>query len=673
VNATASRQPLLAHQLVHGYKGGHRLLAGSTSLPPDVLRLIDRLSDAAGMRLAQDADGYLSGYPLPGGDYALARTWPAPDAERPNVVWTHTLVLPPAAFSAVSMQPLTTLFLRPRSGTDLGDYTSPLPLKHLRDLPARPVPGGKAAEEVVASLYWGEPGAWLAGGSSPDDLCMAVWSQQWPRLRRSFSFCSGALELRRLDGKDFDLLLAPEGHRAGSPRKSPPRPDPKAARALVIDLREPGKLRDFLRACGPDSGQLRSVPLLTTAWLNARHAEDPADVLAAVADQAPEPTSLRRLKRELLRGPDPLLSRADPVLTLRALTGDIGRRILAEDADLEGWVDRAWTADRQAVLRLAARPSEGDEATAVPTTEPSTAAEAAQDAASDLILDQATSSDLPLLAAEAPELAALSLGQHTEREWWDAWAALPDLGGALTAAATADEGAARSACAALLKRENGTHLWASLHRSNPSSAIRGLLDAVADTGEPLAPKWAMALGPFGKQVVAEVHQGLPWEQMAVVADVAPHAADVGRIPLRFWEPLAEHRKHWRSNPTRTAVLLSAALAAGGPRADELAAEAFTHLHKVFADGRADDAWRVIKPALPGRLDDWDRCRRLEQGVAAVVVGSKRQPPRPGIRTHVPPGRAGDALDATVRWAAADVAKEDRPKNPFDDLFGFLRR
>jgi len=650
------------------------LLAGSTSLPPDVLRLIDRLSDAAGMRLAQNADGYLTGYPLPGGNYALARTWPAPDAERPNVVWTHTLILPPAALFAVSMQPLTTLFLRPRNVTDLGDYTSPLPLKQFKDLPARPVLLGKVAEEVVASLYWGGPGTWLKGGPSRDDLCIAVWSQQWPRLRRSFSFCSGALELRRLDGKEFDLLLAPEGRHFGLLPTPPPWPDRLAARALVEDLQHPGKLRDFLRACGPDSSQLRSVPLLTATWLNAPQTKDPAAVLAAVTDKAPAPTSFRRLKRELLRGPDPVLSRADPVLTLKTLTGEVGHRILAEDADLEGWAGRAWKADRHAVLRIAAHRPEGvDGAIAVPTTEPSTAAQASHKVFIDVILSQATPSDLLLIAAEAPELAASSLVRHLEREWWDAWAALPDLGGALTTAATENEGVARSACTTLLKHKNGTQLWAFLHTANPSSAICGLLSAVADTGQPLAPNWAIALGPFGQQVVAEVHKGLPWEQMAVVADVAPHTADVGRISFRFWEPLAEHPRHWKSSPTRTAVLLGAALAAEGPGADELAAEAFAHLHNAFADNKADDAWRVIKPALPGQLEDWDRCQRLEQGVAAVVVGSKGQPPRAGIQGHVPPGRTKDALDAAVRSVAADVAKENRPKKPFDDLFGFLRR
>ncbi|HZL03894.1 MAG TPA: hypothetical protein VFE45_00490, partial [Coriobacteriia bacterium] len=38
------------------------------------MKLLDRLSDAAGQRPVPDNDGYLTGYPLPNGTYALART-----------------------------------------------------------------------------------------------------------------------------------------------------------------------------------------------------------------------------------------------------------------------------------------------------------------------------------------------------------------------------------------------------------------------------------------------------------------------------------------------------------------------------------------------------------------------------------------------------------------------
>lgn len=660
-------KPLWAHQLVHGYKRGHRLLAGSTSLPTEALRLVDRLSDAAGMSVSRDPSGYLTGYPLPDGDYALAKTWPAPDAERPNVVWTHTLVLPQAALSAVSMQPIAELFRPPRGHADLDSYTEPLPIGHLTNRPPKQA-GDVNALAIITALYWGEPGAWLSAVDAPDDLCLAIWSQQWPRLRRSFSFCSGALEPRRLDGKAFDLLLAPDGHRIGPSAEVPEAPPVEAVRALLDDLRSPGKLRDFLRACGADSGQLRSVALLTNAWISARSTRSPTDVLTSVAAQAPEPSGLRRLKRELLRGPNPLLSNADPVTTLRSLaTAGVGDRIMAEDADVDAWAARAWHADRRAVLRLA-RPQPG---VVGATGQPQTAAAAVPGAALAVVLDRAVAADLGSLVVEAPSVAEAVLAQHHEPDWWDAWAFLPDGGRALAHVAMSDESKADLAASALLKRRDGASTWKTL-RDNSGAAILGLLSAAAKTGKPLPEEWAAALGSAGDSLFAEIEEGLPAPMLAVAADAAPYAPAVTPLAWRAWKALAAADRLWRDSPVRAAVVLTAALKGDGSDADAAAAAAFSQLHKVFSRGQADDAWRVIQPSLPGRADDWDRCRRLERGIAKAVSG-KGTSARPGILTHMSAGKPREALAAELRRLAAEAAKREQAKGPFDAWFGFPRR
>lgn len=660
-------KPLWAHQLVHGYKRGHRLLAGSKSLPSDVLRLVDRLSDAAGMSVSRGPGGYLTGYPLPGGDYALARTWPAPEAERPNVVWTHTLVLPQTALSAVSMQPLAELFRMPHGHGDLDGYAEPLRLDHLAGRPAKPVRDPKMSR-VITALYWGEPGVWLPAGETPDELCLAIWSQQWPRLRRSFSFCSGALEPRRLEGKAFDLLLTPGGHRTGPSGKIPEELPVGAVHALVEDLRSPGALRDFLRSCGADSGQLRSVALLTSAWTSARSARNPTDVLASVMAQAPEPSGLRRLKRGLLRGPSPLLSHADPSLTFRALaTAGVGDRILAEDADVDAWAARAWQVDRRTVLRVAQHVPAAER----PAGQPWTAADAVPGAATALVVHRAVPADLGSLVAEAPSVASAVLAQHHEPEWWDAWAGLPDGGKALAHVATSDENNAHWAAGALLKRRDGAATWKAM-QGNRGVALRGLLSAAAQTGKPLPPEWAAALGSSAEHLITEIENGLPPVLLAVAADAAPYAPAVSRLPSREWMPLAADGHLWRHVPVRAAVVLAAALRDSGDDADAAAAAAFTQLHKVFSEGRADDAWRVIHPSLPGRADDWDRCRRLEQGLAKVVSG-KRGPARPGIVTHLRGGKPRDALAAELHRLAVEASKREQAKGPFDDWFGFLRR
>lgn len=662
-------KPLRAHQLLHGYKRGHRLLAGSTSLPSDALRLVDRLSDAAGMSVSRDPGGYLTGYPLPGGDYALARTWPAPDAERPNVVWTHTLVLPQAALSAVSMQPLDELFRLPRGHADLDSYNEPLPLEHLANLPPKPARNVNGPA-IITVLYWGEPGAWLSATEAPDDLCLAIWSQQWPRLRRSFSFCSGALEPRRLDGKPFDLLLAPEGHRTGhSPRtRIPESPSVEAVHALLNDLGSPGPLRDFFRACGADSGQLRFVALLTDAWVSARNARNPTAVLANVAAQAPEPSGLRRLKRGLLRGPSPLLSHADPVLTWQALaTAGVGDRILAEDADVDTWAARAWQVDRRAVLGFAQHVPAAER----PAGQPRTAADAVPEAAVALVVDRAVPADLGSLAAEAPSAASAVLAQHHEPEWWDAWAGLPDGGKALAHVATSDENRAHWAAGALLKRRDGAGTWKTMQGTR-GVAVLGLLSAAAETGKPLPSEWAAALGSSAEHLIREIENGLPPALLAVAADAAPYAPAVSRLPWREWKPLSADGHLWRHVPVRAAVVLGAALGSGGEDSDAAAAAAFAQLHKVFSEGRADEAWRVIQPILPGRADDWDRCRRLEQGVAKAVSG-RRARARPGILAHLRGGKPREALAGELHRLAVEASKREQAKGPFDDWFGFLRR
>ena len=41
-----------------------------------------------------DPQGYLTGFPLgEEGAYALIRTWPAPEVERPGSVWSHVLLI----------------------------------------------------------------------------------------------------------------------------------------------------------------------------------------------------------------------------------------------------------------------------------------------------------------------------------------------------------------------------------------------------------------------------------------------------------------------------------------------------------------------------------------------------------------------------------------------------
>ena len=75
---------------------GHGQIAASTRLGERDSELVTRLSDlsgslSSGIRL----DPYLTVYPLPSRKYfALARTWPDPEAPRAGCVLTHTILIP---------------------------------------------------------------------------------------------------------------------------------------------------------------------------------------------------------------------------------------------------------------------------------------------------------------------------------------------------------------------------------------------------------------------------------------------------------------------------------------------------------------------------------------------------------------------------------------------------
>ena len=73
------------HQVLHGYDGGHRLLASSIDLSPSTQRLLLVASDMSGPRMYKGFETYITGYPMKkSGYYALARTWEAEEFSRPG-------------------------------------------------------------------------------------------------------------------------------------------------------------------------------------------------------------------------------------------------------------------------------------------------------------------------------------------------------------------------------------------------------------------------------------------------------------------------------------------------------------------------------------------------------------------------------------------------------------
>jgi hypothetical protein len=178
------------------------------------------LSDMSGQSMVSGFRAYLTGYPLQDETaYAFGKTWYAPEMDRPGCVWTHTLVI---EFSDVPLikNPwrLLTFFRRPEGNKDLSCYEHGIDVllsevRDASDMKSDCFGSTREFVEHILSGLYGSPGkpVFITADTSEEfeGLILAIWNQQWPRLRRSFSFCTGSISNRKLDGRFFDLQVVP--------------------------------------------------------------------------------------------------------------------------------------------------------------------------------------------------------------------------------------------------------------------------------------------------------------------------------------------------------------------------------------------------------------------------------------------------------------------------------
>lgn len=207
---------VVIQQTLHGYAEGHRFLDGSIKLGDDLARLVLRMSDLSGSNIVAGFEEYLTGYPLESANmYALAKTWYAAEMPRPGCVWTHTLFIPENAMQEIpDLQVLTALFVRPQLAGLAKGYSNPLEFEVKEsaadDLSPISNPTIQIAD-LIETLYVQNKNNVLIGAQNArlyENAVISVWSQQWPKLRQSFKFCTGVLSARGFGGKPFDVQCA---------------------------------------------------------------------------------------------------------------------------------------------------------------------------------------------------------------------------------------------------------------------------------------------------------------------------------------------------------------------------------------------------------------------------------------------------------------------------------
>lgn len=301
-------QSSLIDQCLFGYEDGHRLLASSLQLGEELSDLTE-LSDLASGVVFWGSEGYWTGVPAPKiGRYALMRTWPAPEMSRPGCVWTHVLLLEPTVLDNVSdLSMLVRLFNRPMGLQEVSRYREPLIFDSYGVCPSlsRPPAASRVLRDLLTVLYG--PGRGKVSVFAPEDAdvsVFALWSQQWPRLRRNFRFQTAVTrDHRPPSASRFDIYLQLEDS-----SNSPPPPlliDWVEAAVDDVERGPEGFLRSFLWRYGADvrrqKGSFR--PLVNVDLLQSNSGPDIGfKLIKLITDAFPDRNDAIALKQDIVDG-----------------------------------------------------------------------------------------------------------------------------------------------------------------------------------------------------------------------------------------------------------------------------------------------------------------------------------------------------------------------------------
>ena len=624
---------ITVQQALHGYSDGHRQIAASVPLAPDDFKAMLVLSDLSGPGSHVDQRGYLTGYPLTErGAFALARTWPAKEMPRPGCVWTHSILIDFADLANLeSLDSLLPLFRRPH-GLNFVAYDKPLAFRPEPSAQARTALDSEWSRLVLSGLY-GEPSrpiiATRPATIDVDQVILALWSQQWPRLRRTFRFCTLTATDRSIGRSRFDLQLVPKERdrniRGRFVHAVDIGTEESQSDSWLIDafndLADPDVygLRSFLRRLGGDSGmgrrafrplcrlhrmiqELKSHPAVLADAIAIVEGElGPAkvhDVRAVLAHSAlSQAGSLNDACLEFLLRHLEFLERHD----LERVAGTLGRAVWSKGPNrLMSLMET-----NRAFRVIAERTFE-----VLPTRELARGLQEAPDLARialtcrpDLIAEPGFwTRDFPVQADALDELA----NSNKTRP--------------IVAALVA---AQRDDLASTVVERCGSFvvldiLGSEMERDSKNRSFERWI--LAASRNPVAVSEYLAAGPTKPRIL------LAALARSLAPDVVPN--EIGTDP---WLSATRNSTGSLSEPSAihlSAYLLSRALGPNSRSAGELAELGFEPVHDAAASSRlSDEAWLLLEERLPSSVlgGEWDRCRRIRAGVVGAFINRNLSP------------------------------------------------
>jgi hypothetical protein len=242
------------------------------------------------------------------------KTWLAPEMPRPGCVWTHVLLISFQSLDSIGdLRLLMPLLQRPSKFQKLSPYSEPLSLPVAEEGFVLDLPIPRLIR-LLRSVYLSREAVELqADFGELDEAIFSVWSQQWPSLRKTFSFRTAGVA-GESPGQQFDLrLFQTRAFQDHYPDKHDIEPSKAAgwelAAARDISIGNDSPLRAFLWRYGNDvrRGRGRFAFLVqlfvafTTKPLPEYSDSSLEALLLAVAERFPEREDAKTLKNDLIR------------------------------------------------------------------------------------------------------------------------------------------------------------------------------------------------------------------------------------------------------------------------------------------------------------------------------------------------------------------------------------
>ena len=633
------RAPQAVHQALHGYSSGHRLLQSSIQLPDDVARMMLRMSDLSGSSMVAGFDEYLTGYPLEGtGMYALAKTWYAREMARPGCVWTQTLFLTLRDLQAPSMGPLVNAFKRPQSKSTFESYSKPLEI-----IPGDITPPSAAdLSWFIESFYTVKPAPLIIPAKTAaefEPMLLAVWSQQWPSLRRVFSFCTGSLSSRRLGKQPLEVQCVPvQLVRDVQLELNSIRPAEPVAlyssdfevsawtSSAVTDCLLPAgsEFRKFLWEVAGEDGKREDYFAFVRLHALLAKTPAPAEALALVADLFPAPEQAAHLKGLLFGENSYFFPETDEASLLAIIGSSLSNGVLdVRTLNLQNRgaaVAKDYESARRLIGGLFQAPLNpvGLEILA------GLLSDLESQAAREITREQPQF--LTTLIKAKPNLATSPL----------IWKSAVDRRWALLESIMADKNLETTTIngivAALL--DSGTDdllRWAFQDWGQP--AVFGALDWMAAHDGRLPEAGRFALTFHVQHVMDWVEQPMdkPLFALFVAADiVAPYSYQICARDTAVWEPALKDalRRYEESDALRfLTFILALALGNAPSRPLEMIGATFEIVHQAELNRRLpDSAWRILEPITPTVFPQyWDKCERMRRALLGLLLSTRGLP------------------------------------------------